>query len=163
MEIVFRKTYTITVPSWKDFNVEIQYLLHITSDYEGKDLLVINKDGYEKKGFAIIDINLESAKLIDQINKLEYEYLQEPLEITLEERLLSKTFLFKLKELFIEFKGRSKVLLNVQKNGKNYKQLELKTQFVDASNEELLKKVMDAIEYASIVDDVTTYDDEAPF
>ena len=64
---------------------------------------------------------------------------------------------------FIE-KGKNKVLLNIKKNGKDVRKLELKSRFVDAGNEELLHKVMDAIEYATIVlDENTSYGDEAPF
>ena len=164
MDIIFRKSHIITIPEWKDFNTELDYIFHVTSHYEGGDMLVIKKEGSLKKGYTIFDINLDNQKLINHLNNLENEYLIEPFQISFEEKIIDKNFLFKLKELFIEFKGKNKVLLNIKKNGKDVRKLELKSRFVDAGNEELLHKVMDAIEYATIVlDENTSYGDEAPF
>ena len=120
--------------------------------------LLMNEKKKEGGNTPTSDINLAD------LNNLENEYLIEPFQISFEEKIIDKTFLFKLKELFIEYKGKNKVLLNIKKNGKDVRKLELKSRFVDAGNEELLHKVMDAIEYATIVlDENTSYGDEAPF
>ena len=164
MDIVFNKSHIIVVPAWKDFNTELEYIFHITSHYEGDGTLVIKKEGNFKKGYTIFNIDLQNKKLLNHLDTLESEYLAEPFQVSFDEKLISKNFLYKLKELFIEFKGKNKVLLNIKKNGKDFHQVELKSRFVDAGNEELLRKVMDAIEYATIVsDEINNYDDDAPF